>query len=43
VALAARGIRIVNEMMPLLHMEKLIREMARVSARGRLDIESDEG
>jgi len=42
-ALAARGIRIVNEMMPLLHMEKLIREMARVSARGRLDIESDEG
>lgn len=35
--LAARGIRIINEMMPILRMEKLIREMTQVSESGVLD------
>lgn len=39
--LAARGVRIGNEIVALLRMEKIIREVERVSARGTLDQEED--
>lgn len=41
--LAARGIRVVNEILPLLRTEKLIREMTRVSEGGSLDTDGSEG
>ncbi len=41
--LAARGIRLVNEILPILRTEKLIREMTRVSESGMLDEDSSEG
>lgn len=40
--LAARGIRIINEMLPILRTEKLIREMMQVSASGSLGAGSGE-
>ncbi len=41
--LAARGIRLVNEILPILRTEKLIREMTRVSEGGMLDEDGSEG
>lgn len=43
VRLAVRGIHLINEMMPLLRIEKIIREVERVSASGSLDFDEDEG
>jgi DNA-binding transcriptional MerR regulator len=37
VRMAVQGINLINEMMPLLRIEKIIREVERVSARGSFD------
>lgn len=41
VQMAVRGINLINEMMPILRIEKIIREVEKVSARGTLDEETE--
>ncbi|MGB3808720.1 MAG: MerR family transcriptional regulator [Parvibaculum sp.] len=43
VQMAAHGIRLINEMMPLLRIEKIIREVERVSATGALTPDEKDG
>ena len=40
--LAVKGINLINEMMPLLRIEKIIREVERVSATGTFDADEEE-
>ena len=41
--MAVQGIRLINEMMPLLRIEKIIREVERVSATGVLTPDEEDG
>src|SRR5690606_27812041 len=43
VQLPVQGIRLINEMMPLLRIEKIIREVERVSATGTLTPDEENG
>lgn len=43
VQMAVQGIRLINDMMPLLRIEKIIREVERVSVTGTLTVDEEDG